>query len=93
MVTFLDFDEILIPLARRFHRTISNDERPGELNQYWSIGCGSNSHAGDRDFWPCISIKRGWRTATIQMNENNNSLERLEDIETAVSTIATGKFR
>jgi hypothetical protein len=89
MITFKDFDEILIPLARRFKRTISNDEKPGELNQYWSIGCGSKEGYSN-DYWPCIDMKREWRTACLTRGFGWGS-EWLEDLSVAVSIIAIGE--
>jgi hypothetical protein len=84
VITFHEFDTVLVPLARRFHRSISNDQKPGELNQYWGIGCGSNDRTGDRDYWPSIAMKRGWRTATLHRTGNNQDCEWLEDLSTAI---------
>ena len=88
MITFSDFEETFIPLARRFKRSISNDEKPGELNQYWGIGCGSKE-GFDNNYWPCINMKRGWRTACLTRGPNSGP-EWLEDLSEAVAIIATG---
>lgn len=88
MITFLDFEETLVPLARRFGRTISSDQPPGQPNRSWSIGCGTD-RSGKRDYWPCISIVIGWPTATLRTGPMETAW--LHDLDVAVQIVATGK--
>jgi len=89
VITFSDFDEFLVPLARRFHRSIANNQPAGEANISWSIGCGSDGV--NREYYPGITMQRGWRTAVLHRHDHAKP-EWIEDLDIAIAIVATGRL-
>lgn len=85
MISFEDFDEILVPLARKLGLSVSNDQPPGQPNRYWGILCGTR----ETIFHPSISMVNGWETAVLHRSINSKP-EWLHDLREAIQIMVKG---